>query len=408
MQISDIKLEDYNYDLPKDRIAEYPAEKRDHSKLLVYSKGTINHKHFYDLPDLLPKGCTLFFNDTKVIPARIEFYKTTGARIEIFLTEPMGELREISKVMLEKGQVIWKCMIGNLKKWKEEPLFSEVSIDGIAVKVKADLKDRAKQEVIISWDAEQFSFSEVLEALGKTPLPPYIHRAAEEEDRKTYQTVYSKNDGAVAAPTAGLHFTEEVIQNLKDKNTTISELTLHVSAGTFQPISTNEVTEHPMHSERVIISRKNLKDILTGEKLLVAVGTTSVRTLESTYWYGVKLLNDPGAEFFIEKLYPYQETQKNVSVEDSIKAVLKKMDELEVDSIHGVTEIFLMPGYTFRIVKALVTNFHLPGSTLILLIASFIGEDWEKVYEEALNSDYRFLSYGDSSLLIPKNNSSLI
>ncbi|MEQ8684446.1 MAG: S-adenosylmethionine:tRNA ribosyltransferase-isomerase [Imperialibacter sp.] len=394
-----INVSEYTYDLPDERIAKFPLEDRSASKLLFYNKGSIEHLRFKSIPSLLPENTSLYFNNTKVIPARLAFQKATGAVIEIFLLQPTLPSPVISVAMEAKSPVVWKCMIGNTKRWKEGVLEKNIELEGATVKV--EVKRLGTDEVQLSWDQPAARFVDVVDAIGKTPLPPYLHREAIENDKKTYQTVYSEKDGAVAAPTAGLHFTDEVISQLGSKNIVTNFLTLHVSAGTFQPIKTETAQDHVMHSEQIIIRRENLEQLLEPGRFNVAVGTTSMRTLESTYWYGVMLKQDQNAAFEIQKLFPYEQSAAIPSMSESMHEVLNKMDNLGVDELVGTTEIFIFPGYQFRVVNGLITNFHQPNSTLILLVAAFVGDDWRKVYCEALAGDYRFLSYGDSSLLIP-------
>ena len=394
-----IDLKDYQYNLPSDRIAKHGTSQRQNSKLLVYDHGNIVDKHFYDILSVIPEGSTLFFNDTKVIQARIKMARKTGAIIEVFLLTPEQPTEMATSLASTKG-CSWICMIGNARKWKdEEVLETRVTINGIEVPVYAKLKDRDQKLVEFSWANQNLSFGEILDELGRTPLPPYLNRPDGPEDKARYQTVYSKVEGAVAAPTAGLHFTEDILEALEGHGIQKQFLTLHVSAGTFQPISVSKVDEHPMHNERIFVSKQNIEALLNSN-FIIPVGTTSMRTLESLYWYGVKLLADPKAEFHIEKLFPYQQTQ-NIPLKDSLNAVLTYMNDQKIESINGDTEIFIFPGYTFKVCNALVTNFHQPGSTLVLLIAALVGDDWRKIYQHALENNYRFLSYGDSSLLIP-------
>lgn len=400
MEIPQINLNEYEYTLPEDRIAKFPLEKRDSSKLLQYRLGEIQHFHFYDLPGLLPADALLVYNDTKVIPARLIFQRETGARIEIFLLQPTAPTTVISEIMLAKHPVIWETMIGNAKKWKDgELLTGQVLVKGQDVILTAKLVDRDTKMVEFSWDNPSVAFVDLVEASGEVPLPPYLNRKPNEEDKSRYQTVYSKNEGAVAAPTAGLHFTEEVFDNLRKKGIREAQLTLHVSAGTFQPITAKNVIEHPMHSEQIQVTRETIAMLLAEKGKTIAVGTTSVRTLESLFWYGVKLIEGKGEELAIAKLFPYEKRNRIPSKQDSMKAILDLMEKNGADTVLGNTEIFIFPGYQYQMVDGLITNFHQPGSTLILLIATILGEDWKKVYQEALNEDYRFLSYGDSSLL---------
>ncbi len=396
-----INLSSYTYHLPEERIAKFPASDRTSSRLLYYHRGHISHRQFTHIGELLPSNSSLFLNNTKVIPARMTFKKDTGALIEIFLLQPVSPTPIISLAMEATGPVVWKCMIGNAKRWKEGALKNNLLVDGRQVLVT--IEKEGADLIKIHWNDPSARFSEVIEAMGKTPLPPYLNRQPTEADKISYQTVYSNKEGAVAAPTAGLHFTGGILENLRSRGIETHFLTLHVSAGTFQPIKTENVTEHNMHSEQIVATRQNIQQLMADDRFCVAVGTTSLRTIESIYWYGVKLLHDPEADFHIPKLFPYEQRGGVPANSKILGAVLKRMDELQTDEIVGSTEIFIFPGYTFRLVKGLITNFHQPQSTLILLVAAFVGDDWRKIYEEALANNYRFLSYGDSSLLIPSN-----
>lgn len=393
-----ISLNDYKYDLPEDKIAKVPLKNRSDSKLLAYKNGTIAHTQFHQIDKYIPDDSLLVFNNTRVIPARLHFVKDTGALIEIFLLEPMAPTTEVASAMLVKNQCSWKCMVGNLKRWKEGYTLKMV-LESSGIELQAELADREEQIVTFNWSTEE-EFVHVIEAAGKIPLPPYINREVTYEDQERYQTVYSQFDGAVAAPTAGLHFDQGVFANLKQKGIQVDYLTLHVSAGTFQPIKEDNVLNHKMHGEQVIVTLENI-DNLMAKDFIIAVGTTSMRTMESLYWYGVKLLQGK-RDFVIEKLQPYELDKASLpSKQESLQAVKDYMLETQVNQLTGHTEIFIFPGYEFKICKGLISNFHLPGSTLILLVAAFIGEDWRQVYQAALANDYRFLSYGDSSLLIP-------
>ena len=394
------RLSDYTSDLPDDRIARYPVSPRDASKLLVYKNGAIDHLRFRQLTDQLPADSLLVFNDTRVIPARVYFQKSTGATIEILLLHPEVPTRIINDAMLVTRQSTWACMIGNKKRWKlAETLTRVISIQEKSVTLQASYADYEQNLVQLSWDSDA-TFLDIVLALGEIPLPPYLRRATETQDQDTYQTVYARQEGAVAAPTAGLHFTDAVLQQLADKGIQRAFLTLHVGAGTFQPIKVETITEHHMHSEQVVYTRGLIESLLQKTARIIPVGTTSLRSLESLYWYGVKLLRGESAEFWIEKLYPYSVLEAEVpSAQQSLTAVLAFMQNQNLTEITGETEIFIFPGYTFRLCKGLITNFHQPGSTLILLVAALVGEHWKKIYEEALSQDYRFLSYGDSSLL---------
>lgn len=400
MNIPSIDLKDYEYNLPEDRIAKYPLEKRDSSQLLVYKKGTIHHHHFFNLPSLLDADSLLVYNNTKVIPARLIFQRQTGARIEVFLLQPTAPSRIMSEIMTSKKPVVWETMVGNLKKWKEEEtLQGIIKIDAKEVILSARLVSKDLMQVEFSWNDSEIAFVDLIEACGETPLPPYLNRKAQEDDKSRYQTVYSEKEGAVAAPTAGLHFTDEVFEGLRKKGIQEAALTLHVSAGTFQPIKVKTVEEHPMHNEQMEINRDTIQKLLSHAGKIVAVGTTSVRTLESMYWFGVQLIEKRGTRFEIEKLAPYGTRPYLPTRKEVLQAILKEMDERSTNTLFGTTSIFIFPGYKFQLVDGLITNFHQPGSTLVLLIAALVGGDWKKIYQEALDSNYRFLSYGDSSLL---------
>lgn len=400
MQIPAIDLTAYEYTLPEEKIAKFPLAKRDSSKLLHYKDGKISHLNFSSITDLLPADTLLVYNDTKVIPARLIFQRETGARIEIFLLQPVAPTTVIPEIMLAKHPVVWETMIGNSKKWKDgEILKGIIPFNGSNITLHAKLINRETRQVEFSWDNAEVAFVDVVEASGEVPLPPYLNRKPTEEDKSRYQTVYSEKEGAVAAPTAGLHFTAEIFEQLKAKGIIQAQVTLHVSAGTFQPIKASQVTEHPMHSEQIHVNKATIKLILSHLGKIVTVGTTSVRTLESLYWYGVKLLEGKGDDLKIEKLFPYEGRKSLPTAKESYEAILTYMDEKSIETIMGTTEIFIFPGYEFKIVKGLITNFHQPGSTLILLIATILGEDWKRVYADALANEYRFLSYGDSSLL---------
>jgi S-adenosylmethionine:tRNA ribosyltransferase-isomerase len=392
-----LNTDDYTYDLTPDRIATYPLEVRDHSKLLVYSNRAITHVRFDSLASQLPAQSFLFFNDTKVIPARLHFTKDTGAEIEIFLLNPVQPSTLMVQAMQAENSCVWKCTIGNLKRWKEGTLLLK---DLGGVLLEAYLLNRDEGQVEFKWNTPHV-FAEIISRSGETPLPPYINRKSDSRDRERYQTIYSHYEGAVAAPTAGLHFTDAVFQSLKEKNIKKDFLTLHVSAGTFQPIKVKNAVEHTMHNEQIVVKRQNVENLLNNS-FIIPVGTTSMRSIESIYWYGVKLLSDPEAQFYIGQNDPYINNSELPSKEKTLTAVLEYFDRYNLNEITGQTSIYIVPGYRFRICKGLVTNFHQPGSTLILLVAAFIGDDWKKVYQSALDNNYRFLSYGDSSLLIPQ------
>jgi S-adenosylmethionine:tRNA ribosyltransferase-isomerase len=396
-----VKISDYTYELDNERIAKYPVEPRDSSKLLFYNQENISHSRFTDIVDLLPKNTHLVLNNTKVIPARMFFKRETGAVIEVFLLNPISPSNVISLAMEAKNETVWECVIGNKKKWKSnEILSSEVEINKRNVEINASFADREQNEIKISWNSED-NFSDLVEAFGKIPLPPYLNRESEETDIENYQTVYSKNKGAVAAPTAGLHFTDAVFDTIVEKGIMKSFLTLHVGAGTFMPVKTENALEHPMHNEQLVFSREFVETLIENYSFVVPVGTTSMRSLESLYWFGVKLIENQKSNFFVEKLFPYEE-RTEISTLDALKAVLSFFESHQLREIIGQTEIMIFPSYKFKICKGLITNFHQPSSTLLMLVAAFVGENnWKKIYSEALNNDYRFLSFGDSSLLIP-------
>ncbi len=399
MNLQTVSQKDLIYDLPEDRIAKHPAAPRDASKLLIYRNKEIRHRIFREVTDMITSDFTMFFNNTKVIPARLFFQKDTGAIIELFLLNPLEPSSEITRVMSENQACVWVCKVGKLKRIKDDTSLQRTEIiDNQKVTLFACIINREKQHVHFSWDNPKITFAELLAFFGVTPLPPYLKRTAQVADKVRYQTVYSEHEGAVAAPTAGLHFTENTIKELENKGVSLDYLTLHVSGGTFQPVQHENVVEHPMHSEQILISRKNIESILNAQKIL-SVGTTSMRTLESLYWFGVKLAQHPENEFFIEKLFPYQQHDILPHLTESMRHVLDYMRRKNLDKLSGSTEIMIMPSYTFRVCDALMTNFHLPGSTLIMLVSAFVGDDWRKIYQNALDNNYRFLSFGDSSLL---------
>jgi len=399
-QAESIQLQEFDYELPDERIARYPNPNRDQSKLLVYKNSQINHHTFYQITDHLPEDTLLVFNDTKVIPARAYFQKETGAVIEILLLHPELPTSVINDAMLVKGTCVWECMIGNKKRWKmRDILQTGLKLKDQIIPLEAEYADYEKNLVRLTWNSEH-TFLDIVQVLGEIPLPPYLKRDTEEVDKETYQTVYARQNGAVAAPTAGLHFTENVFSALKQKGIKRTFVTLHVGAGTFQPIKADSVTEHKMHSEQVVYSRQMIQDLIDNVNMIIPVGTTSLRSLESLYWFGVKLFRSETLSFFIEKLYPYPfEENELPSATQSLTAIAEYMDKQKLSEIVGETEIFIFPGYKFRLCKAIITNYHQPGSTLILLVAAFVGKDWKRIYSEALKKDYRFLSYGDSSLL---------
>jgi S-adenosylmethionine:tRNA ribosyltransferase-isomerase len=395
-----IRLEEYEYDLPDERIARYPLDSRDSSRLLVYDQGAIVHDHFSSIPGYLPAETLLVYNDTRVIPARVYFQKVTGATIELLLLHPELPTRTINDAMLIRNECVWECMIGNKKKWKTgDSLSAKLQVNSTEVELIATYHDFENNLVQLNWEAD-VTFLDIVQALGEIPLPPYLKRDVEEIDKTTYQTVYAKQEGAVAAPTAGLHFTERVFDQLDTKGIVRTSLTLHVGAGTFQPIKATSVIGHPMHAEQVVYTQELIKKLLLRVDHVIAVGTTSLRSLESLYWFGVKLFRKETTDFWIEKLYPYPLLEGELpSAREALQAILDYMVQNKVNQLVGETEIFIFPGYQFQICKGLITNYHQPGSTLVLLVAAFVGPDWKRIYDEAFEKGYRFLSYGDSSLL---------
>lgn len=388
--IDKIHLSDYHYALPEERIAYFPAEPRDYSKLLHYQQGEIKDFHFYDLPSLLPQGSLLIFNNTRVIPARIIGYRPSGGAIEVFLLEPYEQNYE--QVWNETSKTQWKCMVKNLRKWKENEVL-HLPLEGEEVRIQWVHRGTTNLMVSIEWQSGK-RFAEILMLIGKIPLPPYMKRAVEHLDYEAYQTAYAKHQGAVAAPTAGLHFTPELLQALPKYGIQTAEVTLHVGAGTFKPIETNNLYEHIMHQEYFTVSLETLKLLVEHEGPVVAVGTTSVRTLESLYWFAYLDENT----CFLPQFFPY-ETEAKYTWKESLQILIERLEKTEKQVFKGYTSLFIMPGYVFRSVQGLITNFHQPGSTLLLLIGAWVGKHWRKIYEHALNHDYRFLSYGDSSLL---------
>lgn len=401
-----IKIEDYNYPLPDERIAKYPVKERDTSKLLVYRHGEIIDDRFYDLPHYLDKGELLVFNNTKVIRARLHFHKETGALIEVFCLEPHAP-RDYEQMFQAVGRCEWVCLIGNRKKWKEGSLCRTLKVKGGDVELKATVKDAAHDIVEFSWGGEGLSFAEILDAAGELPIPPYLNRETEQSDLQTYQTVYSKIKGSVAAPTAGLHFTPRVLETLDKKGVERNEITLHVGAGTFKPVKTETMAGHVMHHEFISVKRSSIERLIVHGGKCVAVGTTSVRTLESLYYIGVLISRNPDADekdLAVNQWFPYEYAESGEKPLTTLEALGKIVEYLDRNNLHTLTantQIIIAPGYDYHIVKAIITNFHQPKSTLLLLVSALVGENWHKIYRHALDNDFRFLSYGDSSLLIP-------
>lgn len=394
-----ILIEDYTYQLPNERIAYHPLAKRDASKLLVYKSGKITDHHFYNLPDELPENSLLILNNTKVIEARILFQKKSGGVIEIFCLEPFEQSMETA--LQQQGISRWKCMIGGASKWKPgQVLEKELLIDGRSVLLQATYQGKEDESFIIefNWSPLDLYFVQVIHAAGAIPLPPYIKRSAEMVDADRYQTIFSKYEGSVAAPTAALHFTEDVFQELDKKNISSEFVTLNVGAGTFKPVKTASIADHQMHGEYFTVNKNVLEAIINAEKVIV-VGTTSLRTIESVYWLGIKLLKGSIEKEWVLDQWEVYDLDGSISYAESLTAIVDWMNKNETVELHCRTSLLIVPGYRFKIPLGLVTNFHQPQSTLLLLVAAFIGDDWKKVYQHAMENDYRFLSYGDSSLL---------
>lgn len=420
-----IAIDDYAYELPDNRIAKFPVTPRDSSKLLTYKNNQIAETRFADLPRQLPSEAFLVFNNTKVIPARLHFTKVSGAVIEVFLLNPITPSTIISQVMEVTTTCIWHCLIGNKKRWKGEVLKAVVTVENKEIILTAELVDGESNLVKFDWETsetlsltlppkekgfassfrERVGFAALVKAFGEMPLPPYMNRKAQAKDLETYQTVYSKHDGAVAAPTAGLHFTQNVLNNLAAKGFKTDFVTLHVGAGTFQPVKTDNALEHEMHEEQVVFSLDFIKNLVENSVCVIPVGTTSMRSLESLYWFGVKLLTRKTKEekllFSIEQNYAYQHDATQLpSLRESLSGIIDYMENFSMSQLIGETRIYIFPGYKMQVCKGIITNFHQPKSTLLLLISALVGDDWRKIYDYALKNDFRFLSYGDSSLLL--------
>jgi S-adenosylmethionine:tRNA ribosyltransferase-isomerase len=398
----EIHIEDYNYDLPDNRIAKYPLAKRDSSKLLVYKNQNISDAVFSNLAEFLPDDSMMVFNNTKVIQARLHFRKATGAQIEIFCLEPHAP-NDYQLNFRQTDKCSWVCLVGNLKKWKEGDLEKEIIVNGLNVRLKARKTRSYGDSHIIEfeWNNSSVTFSELLEIVGELPIPPYLNRDTEECDKQTYQTVYSKIDGSVAAPTAGLHFTPEVFDSLGEKGVKIAEVTLHVGAGTFRPVKSEQIKDHVMHSEYISVKKEVIEQLLNHQGKVIAVGTTSVRTLESLYYLGVLLEDKTVSLLQVPQWMPYSESNNRLTVKDSLNNILRYLIRNNLNTLIADTQIIIAPGYRFKIVDGMLTNFHQPQSTLLLLVSAFVGDDrWKEIYKHALDNHYRFLSYGDSSFLL--------
>lgn len=399
-----IRISDYDYPLSDERIAKFPLPERDSSKLLVYRHGEVSEDRFTSLPQYLKPGMLMVFNNTKVIQARLHFRKETGALIEVFCLEPYSPA-DYAQNFQQTETCSWLCMIGNLKKWKEGVLRKEMTVNGHDLVLCAERGEAVgtSHAVRFSWNDSSVTFSDILECMGELPIPPYLNRETQESDKKTYQTVYSKIKGSVAAPTAGLHFTERVLSALDNAGIEREELTLHVGAGTFKPVKSEEIEGHDMHTEYISVRRSTIEKLIAHNGEAVAVGTTSVRTLESLYYIGLKLEKDMELSeegLHVNQWEPYEEAS-GLSTVRALQNIVDWLDRHGIETLHTSTQIIIAPGYKYHIVKAMVTNFHQPKSTLLLLVSAFVNGDWHRIYDYALSHDFRFLSYGDSSLLIP-------
>ena len=399
-----IRISEYNYPLPDERIAKFPLPVRDQSKLLVYRRGEVTEDVFTSLPEYLTEGSLMIFNNTKVIQARLHFRKETGALIEVFCLEPIQPNDYVLNFQ-QTRHAAWLCMIGNLKKWKEGALRREMTVKGHTLTLTATRGEchGTSHWIDFSWDNPEVTFADILEVFGELPIPPYLNRETQESDKETYQTVYSKIKGSVAAPTAGLHFTPRVLDALSEKGLDLEELTLHVGAGTFKPVKSETIEGHEMHTEFISVRRSSIERIKQNLGKIIAVGTTSVRTLESLYYMGVTLASNPEAtadELIVKQWMPYEESNNRLTADEALQNILDYLDRHQADKLVTATRIIIAPGYEFKIVRGIVTNFHQPKSTLLLLISAFVKGDWKNIYDYALAHDFRFLSYGDSSLLL--------
>ena len=405
MDITGIKIEDFNYPLPDSRIAKYPLAQRDQSKLLYLNKKQIAEKEFSAIPDILPENTLLLFNETRVIQARLLFRKTTGAHIEIFCLEPVEPVNDFQLAFQQKPPVIWKCLVGNARRWKSGRLQAKLNIGNREVLLFAGMKERLSDAFLISfsWEPEDISFADILESSGLTPLPPYLHREAEETDKTRYQTVYARLDGSVAAPTAGLHFTETILQQIEAKGIDRDKLILHVGAGTFKPVSAETIGEHEMHIEQIRVPLETLKHLHhADDKFVIPVGTTSMRSLESLFWMALRIKNGIAKPCSVSQWDPYRlKIPEDFSSRQALEILIEKLETEKATVLEGETQLMIVPGYRFRFAKGLITNFHQPKSTLLLLVSALIGDQWKEAYNFALKNNFRFLSYGDSCLFLP-------
>jgi S-adenosylmethionine:tRNA ribosyltransferase-isomerase len=402
-----LSIKDFTYELPDEKVAKYPLPERDDSKLLVYDQGVIWDSQYFQLPAYIPENSMLIFNNTKVVEARIFFQKDTGGVIEIFCLEPLAT-GDITMAMMQKGNTLWKCLVGGASKWKHGTTLKKIIEQGPQkIVLEAAIKERLNDCFVIefTWQPADMAFAEVLHQAGVIPLPPYLHRNADETDKTRYQTLYATHEGSVAAPTAGLHFTRRLFSALSDKNIAIEFVTLHVGAGTFMPVKAEIIADHEMHTEFIDVDIELIEKILScQDNRIVAVGTTSLRTLESLYWMGVKVLTNAGISaenIWVKQWEPY-ETKVEISVTDALQGLMSWMNNNQINRLLTSTQIMIAPGYDLKIASGLITNFHQPQSTLLLLIAAITGNDWKRIYQHAMQNDYRFLSYGDGCLLWKK------
>ena len=403
-----LRIADYDYSLPDERIAKHPLAQREQCKLLYYKNGAIEERKFWEVPELLPERSTLIYNNTRVINARLRFHKETGSTIEIFCLEPVMP-RDYEQIFQTTGHCVWQCLVGNSKRWKQGALTQTVTIEGREVTLAATRGEQRGNawEIAFDWDGgegeNRITFADVLEAIGEIPIPPYLNRGTEESDSTDYQTVYSHIDGSVAAPTAGLHFTDEVLAECDNRGILRREITLHVGAGTFQPVKSEHIGDHPMHYEFISVPRSVIMDIINAPGPVIAVGTTSVRTLESLYYIGQILEENPDADeeaLTVTQWMPYT-TPCEISTGKALQNIVDYLDRHHADTYMGSTQLMIAPGFQYRIVSGMITNFHQPQSTLLLLVAAFMGQDqWRPMYDYAMEHGFRFLSYGDAQLLL--------
>lgn len=402
--VTKIRIEDYSYDLPEDRIAKFPLEQRDQSKLLYLKEDKIEERKFSEIPGLLPENALLVFNETKVIRARLLFKKPTGAPVEIFCLEPVEPSNDFQIAFQETSPVVWKCLVGNAKRWKEGGLTMTAGREGSKIKLTAEKVKSLSGSFLIrfSWQPENMIFSDIIEHAGRVPLPPYLNREAVESDKQRYQTIYARNDGSVAAPTAGLHFTEKQLAGIRNKGIETDKVTLHVGAGTFKPVVAETIEGHEMHTEKFVVSLNTLKHLLNHiAGPIIPVGTTSMRTLESLYWLAVRLLSGKN-KLFVDQWDPYEMNPPGgFGMKKALELLIGFLETKKQDQLNAETRLMIAPGYNFKIGGGIITNFHQSKSTLLLLVSALIGDDWKKAYDFALQHGFRFLSYGDSCLFLP-------